>query len=129
MLRFSGVGFPLVAVGTGVSPGPPHRSERAELLHPALILSSSVETRRRPRMTDLDSRQPSQHMEVHPSPGQSPFLAASPKRSIPGTGQFLILSYCPAISACSAIHFTVTPPGAFAQAAGVTSGTCRLVMS
>ena len=32
-----------VAVGTEVSPGPPHRSERAELLHSAPILSTSDE--------------------------------------------------------------------------------------
>lgn len=77
-----------VAVGAGVTSGPPHRSERAGLPHSALILSFGVETLPRPRMTDFGWRQPSVYVFGHSFPYQPSFLASPPERAIPGAGDF-----------------------------------------
>ena len=73
----------MVAVGTGVSPGPPHRSEQAGLPHSALISGFGVETIPRPRMTDVRRWQPSIDKWTHPLPIQPPLVASSPERAIP----------------------------------------------
>ena len=61
-----------VAVGIGVSHGPPHRSERKGLLHSAPILSTSVKPIPRPRMADSCGWQPSFEKWSHP--GKPHFL-------------------------------------------------------
>jgi segregation and condensation protein A len=47
-----------VAVGTGLTAGPPHRSERAELPHSAPTLSIGVKAIPRPRVADAGSGNP-----------------------------------------------------------------------
>ena len=72
-----------VAVGTALKGGPPHRCKRAGLPHWAPGLDTDVESHVRPRMHDVDWREPSVRKAGHPIPVQAGALAAAPKRLIP----------------------------------------------
>src|ERR1700756_2195176 len=73
----------MLAVGTAVAGGPPHRSQQALLTHWAPPLGASVEAGGGPGMRDLEERKPSISQAPHPLPGQSCALAATPKRNEP----------------------------------------------
>jgi len=62
---------------------PPHRSQRAELPHWALILGPDGKALLRPRMNNAGSRKPLLRESIHPHPVEAAALAASPKRLEP----------------------------------------------
>ena len=72
-----------VAVGTALTGGPPHRSQRAGLPHWAPTSGVGVEAHAGPGMRDPDTGQPPKNETVHPRPGQAGALAATPKRPTP----------------------------------------------
>ena len=67
----------LVAVGTALAGGPPHRSEREELPHSALILDLNGHALIWIGMFHAGSGKPSLHVSFHSRPGDAPFLTAS----------------------------------------------------
>jgi len=73
----------MLAVGTPVARRPPRRSQRAGLPHWAPPLGASVEAGGRPGMCDLERGKPSVSQTLHPRPGQSCALTATPKRPAP----------------------------------------------
>ena len=79
----------LVAVGTRVTPRPPHKSRRAKLPHRAPTLSGgAIEAFFRIRVDDLRSWQPAVGVERHFAPCESPLVAASTKAAIPTLSDF-----------------------------------------
>jgi len=70
----------LIAVGTALAGGPPHRSQRAELPHWAPALGRGSKAHLRIRVQDAGWRQPSRDEAVHPLPRQPVPLAAAPQR-------------------------------------------------
>src|SRR5664279_5390002 len=73
----------LIAVGTALAGGPPHRSQRAELPHWAPASGSGGEGDTRVGAHDAGRRQPCRSDPVVPGPSHSVTLAATPKRLKP----------------------------------------------
>jgi hypothetical protein len=73
----------VVAVGTEITPSPPHKSQRAELLHWVPALSSDAQTV--PGIRGHNSRfwQPTVNDWIHTLPCHTAFLAPSLKSSAP----------------------------------------------
>ena len=79
-----------VAVGTALSGGPPHRSQRAELPHWAPALGCDAQTLLRIEVRDLRSGQPFLGKLRHSFPSESIALTATPKRPEPHTGHLVM---------------------------------------
>ena len=62
---------------------PPHRSQRAELPHWALISGPDSKALLRPRMNNAGTRKPLLREPIHPRPVEAAALASSPKRLEP----------------------------------------------
>src|SRR5436190_21820807 len=77
---------PLVAVGTALAGGPPHRSQRAEFPHWAPASGSSGKACLRVGMQDSGRWEPSGRQAVHPLPVQAVALTAAPERLQPVPG-------------------------------------------
>ena len=73
----------MIAVGTALASGPPHRSQRAGLPHWAPALDSGVESHAGKGMPHAGGGQPLRGETVHPVPVQSSALAAAPQRLEP----------------------------------------------
>ena len=73
----------MIAVGTALASGPPHRSQRAGLPHWAPALDSGVESHVGKRVPRAGGWQPLRGETVHPLPVQSSALAAAPQRLEP----------------------------------------------
>src|SRR6478752_5300106 len=73
----------VIAVGTALAGGPPHRSQRAELPHWAPASGSGGEGDARVGAHDAGRRQPCRSDPVVPVPSHSVTLAAAPKRLEP----------------------------------------------
>src|SRR5215471_17143036 len=74
---------PRVAVGTRITPRPPHRSRRALLTHRAPPSGSGVEAVKRQRVQHLDWRKEAIDDANEALPGEVGFLAAPPERLEP----------------------------------------------
>src|SRR6516164_9047686 len=72
-----------VAVGTRISPRPPHRSRRALLTHRAPTLDSDEKPLFWPRMQDAWERQVAVGDRLHSSPRKSTSLASTHQRAVP----------------------------------------------
>ena len=70
----------LMAVGTALSGGPPHRSQRAELPHWAPASGTNVEAHLGIGVQDASRGKPSSGEALHPLPGEAVALAAAPER-------------------------------------------------
>ena len=79
----------MVAVGTVLADGPPHRSRRAELPHRAPASGSGGEAVRREGMQDADSGQPPCSDPVHSGPVHPVALAAASQRLEPVQGDLV----------------------------------------
>src|SRR5215467_390433 len=73
----------MVAVGTRITPRPPHRSRRALLTHRAPPSGSGVEAVKRQRVQHLDWRKEAIDDANEALPGEVGFLAAPPERLEP----------------------------------------------
>src|ERR1700730_18950698 len=73
----------MVAVGTALAGGPPHRSKRAGLRHWAPASGTNVEAHTGPGMHDAGARKPSFSKPVHALPVEAMALAAAPQRPVP----------------------------------------------
>jgi putative transposase len=73
----------MIAVGTALASGPPHRSQRAGLPHWAPALDSGVESHVGKRVPHAGRWQPLRGETVHLVPVQSSALAAAPQRLEP----------------------------------------------
>jgi hypothetical protein len=76
----------LIAVGTALAGGPPHRSQRALLTHWAPALGADAKARVGKGMHHAGGRQPSGREAVHPCPSDPRALAAALKRLMPDPG-------------------------------------------
>jgi len=85
---FLGNADELVAVGTALTGGPPHRSQRAELPHWAPTSGHNVKSICRPRVQDSDFWKPAYDQPIHAFPGKPVFLASAPKRTAPEPSNF-----------------------------------------
>src|SRR5271166_3407554 len=72
-----------VAVGTRISPRPPHRTRRALLTHRAPTLDGDEEPLLRPRMQDAWEWQVPVGDRLHSGPRYSMSLAAAHQRAMP----------------------------------------------
>src|SRR5215216_990292 len=81
-----GVGVRLIAVGTALAGGPPHRSQRALLTHWAPALGTNAKTHVGEGMRHAGGRQPSSREAVHALPTDPRALAAALKRLMPVPG-------------------------------------------
>src|SRR5664279_2275105 len=84
--RTGRIGTRLIAVGTALSGGPPHRSQRALLTHWAPALGTNAESHVGKGMHDLGRRKPSCGKAVHPFPADPGALTAALKRHVPEPG-------------------------------------------
>ena len=73
----------LIAVGTALAGGPPHRSERAELPHSAPTSGAGGKAQFGVGVQDLDRREPSGGEPVHSAPVEACPLAPAPQRLVP----------------------------------------------
>ena len=78
-----GRGRNLIAVGTALAGGPPHRSQRALLTHWAPPLGTTVEPLVGPGMSDAGLRYPGLSDGLHTRPVEACALASTPQRPIP----------------------------------------------
>src|SRR6266536_976647 len=76
----------VIAVGTALAGGPPHRSQRALLTHWAPALGTNAKTRVGKGMHHAGGRQPSNREAVHALPADPRALAATLKRLMPEPG-------------------------------------------
>jgi len=67
-----------IAVGTALSGGPPHRSQRALLTHWAPASGASVEAHAWEGMLHTGRWEPMRCVALHPGPGDTGALAAAP---------------------------------------------------
>ena len=72
-----------IAVGTRISPRPPHRSRRALLTHRAPTLDGDEEPLFWPRMQDAWERQVAVGDRLHSSPRKSTSLASTHQCAVP----------------------------------------------
>src|SRR5215207_4200305 len=77
---------PVIAVGTALAGGPPHRSQRALLTHWAPALGTNAKTHVGEGMRHAGGRQPSSREAVHALPTDPRALAAALKRLMPVPG-------------------------------------------
>src|SRR5215216_2348761 len=77
---------PVIAVGTALAGGPPHRSQRALLTHWAPALGTNAKARVGKGMHHAGGRQPSSREAVHALPADPRALAATLKRLMPEPG-------------------------------------------
>ena len=74
---------PGVAVGTRISPSPPHRSGLADFPHPAPTSGNDAHAAERKRMMYSRRRQPAVDQTQHPFPRHSAVLAPARQRPMP----------------------------------------------
>ena len=79
----AGGGFRGIAVGTQVTPRPPHRSVRAQLRHTAPTLGGNGKANAWPWMKDVGFREKVTGQPCHPRPREFVLLTAAPQRSQP----------------------------------------------
>src|SRR5262245_53337819 len=72
-----------IAVGTRITPRPPHRSVRARLRHTAPTLGGDGKTNAWPWVKDLGLREEVSGQLWHPFPRKAVLLTAAPQRAEP----------------------------------------------
>jgi hypothetical protein len=80
---------PLIAVGTALTGGPPHRSQRALLTHWAPASGTNVKASLGVSMRDTNRGQPAVHQAAHSFPRHAVVLAPAREREEPAPGRLL----------------------------------------
>ena len=121
----------VIAVGTALTGGPPHRSQRALLTHWAPALGTNAKTHVGKRMHNTGRREPSSREAVHPRPVDPRTLAATLQRLMPELGHLGAESrYRRAVARHSVVstvptHHTRQPPPLLGN--GLMSASLELV--